>query len=44
MSPAPFITDEKVREVDVALSQNLISFHKGVALRRGRQKQTTFFM
>jgi hypothetical protein len=29
---------EKAREVAIALSQTMISFHKGVALRRGRQK------
>jgi hypothetical protein len=33
------MTDLKAREVAVALSQNLISFHKGAALRRGRQSK-----
>jgi hypothetical protein len=37
------MADEKAREVAIALSQILISFHKGVALRRGRQ-QTTILM
>jgi hypothetical protein len=32
------MTDKNAREVAIALSQNLVSFHKGVALRRGRQK------
>jgi hypothetical protein len=36
------MTDYKAREVAVALSQNLISFHKGAALRRGRQKCSLF--
>jgi hypothetical protein len=36
------MTDEKVREVAIALSQNLIAFHKDFALRHGRQQLAPF--